>query len=137
MAKDLYHDAVRTALEKEGWLITDDPFLFRLDRVSFRMDLGAEKVISAKKGTEKIVVEIKTFSQASFIHAFHEATGQYDNYLLALEEVAPERQLFLAIPNEVWTTYFQERFIQKVIDRKHIKLIIYDPQNENIVLWKN
>ncbi|AEI48677.1 XisH family protein [Runella slithyformis] len=137
MAKDLYHDSVRTALEKEGWTITDDPFLFRLGRVSFRMDLGAEKVISAEKGTEKIVIEIKTFTQTSFIHAFHEATGQYDNYLLALEEIAPERQLFLAVPTDIWDSYFQERFIQKVVERKHIKLIIYDPLNETIVLWKS
>lgn len=47
MAKDLYHDKVKNALEKEGWVITDDPFVFRLDKVSFRMDLGAEKMISA------------------------------------------------------------------------------------------
>jgi phospholipase C len=137
MAKDLYHDTVRNALEKEGWVITDDPFVFRLDRVSFRMDLGAEKVISAQRGLEKIVVEIKTFSQTSFIHAFHEATGQYDNYLLALEEIAPERQLFLAVPNGIWNTFFQERFIQKVIERKHLKVIVYDPENEIIILWKN
>jgi hypothetical protein len=114
MAKDLYHDSVRTALEKEGWKITDDPFLFRLGRISFRMDLGAEKAISAEKGTEKIVIEIKTFTQTSFIHAFHEATGQYDNYLLALEEIAPERQLFLAVPTDIWNSYFQERFIQNL-----------------------
>lgn len=137
MAKDLYHDKVKNALEKEGWVITDDPFVFRLDKVSFRMDLGAEKMISAQKGAEKIVIEIKTFSQTSFIHAFHEATGQYDNYLLALEEVAPERLLFLAVPKNIWNTYFQERFIQKVVNHKRIKIIVYDPENEIIILWKS
>ena len=101
------------------------------------MDLGAEKMISAQKGTEKIVIEIKNFSQTSFIHAFHEATGQYDNYLLALEEVAPERLLFLAVPKNIWNTYFQERFIQKVVNHKRIKIIVYDPENEIIILWKS
>ena len=137
MAKDIYHNAVVKALEKEGWTITDDPFSFRLDRVFFRMDLGAERVISAERGAEKIIVEIKSFIQASFIHAFHEATGQYDNYRLALEDVAPEKIIYLAIPEVVWNTYCQERFIQKVFDRKDIKLIIYEPQSETIVLWKN
>ena len=137
MAKDLYHDSVRLALEKEGWTITDDPFIFRLDRVSFRMDLGAERVISAEKGAEKIIVEIKTFIQSSFIHAFHEATGQYDNYLLALEEIAPDRLLYLAIPEDIWNGYFQERFIKKVIERKDIKLIIYNPTDEIIIQWRN
>jgi XisH protein len=137
MAKDIYHDSVRIALEKDGWMITDDPFIFRLDRVSFRMDLGAERVISAERDSEKIVVEIKTFIQTSFIHAFHEATGQYDNYLLALEEIAPERLLYLAIPEDIWNGYFQERFIQKVINRKNIKVIIYNPTEDIIVQWKN
>jgi hypothetical protein len=26
MAKDIYHQAVRSALEKEGWIVTHDPF---------------------------------------------------------------------------------------------------------------
>jgi hypothetical protein len=25
-AKDIYHDAIRSALVKDGWTITDDPF---------------------------------------------------------------------------------------------------------------
>jgi len=29
-AKDLYHDTVKTALEKDGWIITHDPFYIRL-----------------------------------------------------------------------------------------------------------
>lgn len=29
MAKDLFHDVVRHALEKDGWTITDDPLFLR------------------------------------------------------------------------------------------------------------
>lgn len=28
-AKDLFHDAVRTCLEKQGWQITHDPYIIR------------------------------------------------------------------------------------------------------------
>jgi hypothetical protein len=28
-AKDIFHEAVRKGLEKEGWVITDDPLSFR------------------------------------------------------------------------------------------------------------
>ncbi|WP_374108410.1 element excision factor XisH family protein [Nostoc sp. XA010] len=28
-AKDIFHDAVKRALEKEGWLITNDPLFLR------------------------------------------------------------------------------------------------------------
>lgn len=30
-AKDVYHDIVKRALEKDGWRITDDPLVIRVD----------------------------------------------------------------------------------------------------------
>jgi hypothetical protein len=76
MAKDIYHEQVRKALEKEGWIVTSDPLSFRVGGVGFRIDLGAEKVIIAQKENEKIAVEIKTFIQQSQIHAFYEALAK-------------------------------------------------------------
>ncbi len=29
MARDLFHNIVRSALEKDGWIITDDPLSIR------------------------------------------------------------------------------------------------------------
>ena len=34
-AKDFLHDAVRTALEKDGWTITDDPLTFKAEGIRF------------------------------------------------------------------------------------------------------
>ena len=41
-AKDLFHEAVKHALEKEQWVITDDPLRFKFGNVNFRVDLAAE-----------------------------------------------------------------------------------------------
>ncbi|MFM5896387.1 MAG: element excision factor XisH family protein, partial [Dolichospermum sp.] len=60
-AKDIFHDAVRKGLEKEGWVITDDPLRIRSGRVDMQIDLGGEKILAAEKGEEKIAVEIKSF----------------------------------------------------------------------------
>lgn len=39
MAKDLYHQIVREALEKDGWTITQDPYLIESDkRKSYEVD---------------------------------------------------------------------------------------------------
>ncbi len=35
MAKDRFHNVVRTALEKEGWVITDDPYELNVGEVDF------------------------------------------------------------------------------------------------------
>ena len=135
MARDLYHDSVRIALEKEGWLITDDPLTFKVGEVGFRIDLAAEMVLIADKEGEKIAVEIKSFTQQSPLHAFHEALGQYENYLIALEEKEPDRILYLAIPLLAYNDFFQKPFVQKVINRKNMRIIVYEPQLQTIVLW--
>lgn len=38
MAKDLFHDAVRRALEKDGWVITADPYKVKVLGVQYDID---------------------------------------------------------------------------------------------------
>ncbi|MGK7882044.1 MAG: XisH family protein [Crocosphaera sp.] len=136
-AKDIFHDAVRKGLEREGWLITDDPLRIEVGDVEMYIDLGAEQLLAAEKDAQKIAVEIKSFVGKSSISEFHTAIGQCFNYRVALEEKEPERQLYLAVPLDTYSSFFELRFIQTVIERLPISLIIYDPIKEVIVKWKN
>jgi predicted ATP-binding protein involved in virulence len=133
--RDLYHDAVRTALEKEGWTITADPLDLTIGEVELFADLGVERVLAAERGTEKIAVEIKSFVGQSPVSEFHKALGQYENYRLSLEELDPTRTVWLAIPDEAWNDFFQRPFIQKAINRHQIELIIFNPDIEIIIQW--
>ena len=135
MARDLLHNEVRIALEKDGWIITHDPLDLTVGGVELYADLGAERLIAAEKGLDKIAVEIKTFGGQSLVTEFHRATGQYDNYCISLDELEPERIVYLAIPESVWNTFFQRPFIQKVIYVKAIKIIIFEPINQIILQW--
>ncbi len=56
MARDLFHNIVRSALEKDGWVITDDPLSIRCGGVDIQIDLGVEKLLGAEKGTEKMAL---------------------------------------------------------------------------------
>jgi hypothetical protein len=134
-AKDLFHCAVKHALEKEGWLITHDPFPLTIDDINMAVDLGAEKLIAAEKANQKIAVEVKTFVKASNITEFHAALGQFLNYQVALESKEPERVLYLAVPSDTYKDFFVIPFIQTVIRRFSIRLIVYKPKQEVIVLW--
>jgi len=60
-AKDIYHDDVRSALVKDGWTITDDPFRLRWGKKDYYVDLGAEELIAAEMPGRRIAVEIKSF----------------------------------------------------------------------------
>ena len=136
-AKNTFHQIVKTALEKEGWIITHDPYSIDLGFVDLYIDLGAERLIAATKNGEKIAVEIKTFLGASTISEFHIAVGQFINYRIALEEEEAERKLYLAIPSEVYKRFFKYPFIQTVVRINQIPLIIYSVEKETIAQWIN
>ncbi len=92
MARDLFHEIVRSAIEKEGWTITDDPLSIRCGGVDLQIDLGAQRLIAAQKAGQKIAVEIKSFVSASKISEFHTALGQFINYRIALRTEDPARK---------------------------------------------
>ncbi len=135
-AKDVFHKAVKLSLEKDGWRITDDPLYINFAEVELYIDLGAERFLAAEKNEEKIAVEIKTFLNPSLISEFHTVLGQFLNYRFALKAEDQDRILYLAIPIEIYDTFFTRRFVQMIIQEYQIKLIIFDPVNEEIVKWQ-
>ena len=74
--KDLFHEVVKNALQKENWLITDDPLHLDMGTFDYYIDLGAEEeIIAAEKDQRQIAVEIKSFIAASTVHEFHSVLG--------------------------------------------------------------
>ncbi|MEM8637660.1 MAG: XisH family protein [Cyanobacteria bacterium P01_G01_bin.54] len=134
-AKDLFHDLVKTALQNEGWQITHDPYRIELEFTDLLIDLGAEQILGATRGNQTIAVEIKSFLANSAITDFHVAIGQFINYKLALEDIEPERKLYLAVPAPIHQRFFGYAFIQKVITRNQVPLIIYNNLKPEISQW--
>lgn len=134
-AKDLFHKAVRRALEKDQWVITDDPLKLEVGGTKLEIDLGAEQLLAAERAGDKIAVEIKSFLGDSPITDYHAALGQFLNYRLALELSEPDRILYLAIPVVVHQAFFQREFAQLSVERYQIKRLIYNPAREVIVQW--
>jgi hypothetical protein len=134
-ARDKFHRAVKIALEKENWQITDDPLRIEIGGTKFEIDLGAEQLLAAQRGQEKIAVEIKTFLSDSPLTDYHNALGQFLNYRLALEISDPERTLYLAVPIATYEAFFKREFAQISLEKYEVKLIIYDPIQEIIVQW--
>lgn len=106
MARDLFHDLVRAGLEAEGWRVTDDPYVLKVDDLKFQIDLAAERVIAAEKDQQKIAVEIKSFLNPSAITDFYGALGQFLSYRLVLRQMEPERTLYLAVPFDLYDNFF-------------------------------
>ncbi|MEB3231698.1 MAG: element excision factor XisH family protein [Leptolyngbyaceae bacterium] len=135
MAKDLFHDIVKLALKAEGWQITHDPFPLDYGDVQMQIDLGAERLLAAERGTEKIAVEVKSFTRPSAISEFHTAVGQYLNYRRALRSQEPIRVLYLAIPRQTYDEFFRLRFIEEGVKEYQLYLVIYDIEDRRILQW--
>lgn len=136
-AKDVYHDTVKAALQKEGWVITHDPLVLELSSGRLEVDLGAEMLIAAQRDDIQIAVEIKSFLASSLISEFHKALGQFLNYRVALRLKEPNRVLFLAIPVKVYRNFFSGELAQLSIAEYNVKLLIFDPDEEEIVIWND
>ena len=135
-AKDIFHDCVKNALIKDGWTITHDPLRIRLARgKNLFVDLGAERLLAAEKGTEKIAVEIKSFTRPSDMKDLQEAVGQFVVYAHLLRRYYPEHKLFLAVSENTCKTVFEEEAGQTLIEDGIIQLFSFDPSQEVIVQW--
>ena len=135
MARDLFHENVKKALIKEGWIITNDPLSFKIGNMQVQIDLGAERLIAAERGTDKIAIEIKTFGSLSFITSLYEAVGKYIIYRNVLALRDPERLLYLAVPESIYTRFFEEQVIQKTMQEEKFKLVIYNQTTQIITQW--
>ena len=105
-AKDIYHNTIKKAIEKDNWIITDDPLKLTWGKRYFFVDLGAKKLIGAQKGEQKIAVEVKSFTGISQATELERALGQYILYRNILEEKEPERLLYLAIIEDIFNDIF-------------------------------
>jgi hypothetical protein len=134
--KDKYHYQVKRALEKDGWLITHDPYFLKVEGVTYPVDLGAEKLLAAEKESQKVLIEIKSFLAESIPNEFHTALGQYLDYVLGLEEFEPDRVVFLAIPENIYQKIQKIPFLQKALNRYTVRIVTFDPILEEIKQWQ-
>ena len=135
MAKDLFHEAVKIALQKEGWVITHDPYQVDAFFTKFSIDLGAERLIAAQRDKELIAVEIKSFVSSSHIYDFHLALGQYLNYMRGMRRTDPQRLLFLAVPEGAYISFFAIPDAQDAVNDFGLNLLVYNDNQEIIVKW--
>jgi hypothetical protein len=134
-AKDTFHEQVKTALIKDGWTITHDPYTLSFGTTNVYTDLGAERSIAAQRGEEKVALEIKSFLSDSAVRELEIGLGQFVLYRMLMRTVEPDRTLLLAIPESAFKSLFEEPAGQRVIQEIGLKLVIFDPTRQEILRW--
>lgn len=100
-----------------------------------QIDLAAEKLIVATKGTLQIAVEVKSFLGQSNIADLQDALGQFLMYKFKLQKTQPKRELWLALPAPVFQNLFSEPEVEEFRATYALKLIVFDPTTEEILQW--
>lgn len=136
-AKDIYHQAVKNALIKDGWTITADPYRIQYEDAELYADLAAEKPIAAERNGRKIIVEIKSFISPSPMRDFENALGQYILYRNLLKLNNQDYNIYLAVRDNIFETFFQRKSIQAVVKLNEIALLIFNNEREEIIQWIN
>jgi hypothetical protein len=62
------------------------------------VDLGAERVLAAEKGEEKIAIEVKSFRGTLDLHEIEVALGQYVLYRSHMSRLDPPANSFWLYP---------------------------------------
>lgn len=134
-AHDQIHEAVKAALVRDGWQISDEPLTVRWDSSQLEIDLGAERVLLAEKQQELIAVEVKSFLRSNSIPELQKAVGQYLMYREALASREPERRLFLATHQRVLAELLARPQTAGFLKKYLIHLLIVDVIKEEIKQW--
>ena len=127
-AKDIYHDDVRSALVKDAWTITDDPFRLRWGKKDYYVDLGAERVIAAEKPERHIAVEIKSFLGPSMVDDMEKALP------LDPEASATGSRTFPG-DSQKHRHMFDEPLGQLLLEDYDLRLLVFHPKKKEIIRW--
>jgi XisH protein len=134
-AKDKYHDCVKNALVKDGWVITHDPLRLSWGGKDLYVDLGAEQFLAAEKGERQIAVEIKSFLGDSEIDDLEKALGQFVLYRAVLAARHPGWELFLAVPEDAARDVFDAPLGRLMVADQSVRIFGFDTQSEVITRW--
>lgn len=131
-AEDYYHQSVVRALIKDGWTITGEQVFLEVRKRKMFID------IQAAKASENLVilVEVKGFENAgSVVEYLANTVGKYVLYRAVIKFNELAIPLFLAVPVKAYKSVLSEPLSRLMIQEEDIKLVVFDPDTEEITQW--
>ena len=129
MADDKVLPNLKDALVKDGWQVKPKALLLRDTGYQFLIDVDAEK------DGKRVAIEVKSWLSESFNQDWYMAFGQYLTYQGALHVEAPEYELYLAVPEDIYYKHFNT-FILSLVKANSVKIVIFDTNTNTVAAWK-
>lgn len=129
-AKDRYHDTVIRALAKAGYrLEAEQPYIKLPER-----RLWIDMVVIREN--RRLFIEVKSHRLfPSPVESLAASVGKYIIYRVALDRIRDTSELWLAIPENAYTSIFSQSIGRAVLQRAGVSLLVYDIEHEEIIGW--
>jgi hypothetical protein len=129
------HEAVRNALVKDGWTITAAPYVIQFETVRTYADLEAEAPVVVENNGRRILVEVKSVTDASAIHAFEEALGQYQFYRYLIALTGSGHEVYLAVSEDVYHSILERDGLREIVALSQMAILVVNIARAEIVRW--
>lgn len=131
-AKDRYHDAVKNALVKDGWVVTAEQVRLLYGDRNLWIDIQAEKTVDQRV----ILIEVKELDDVdSPVEALANAIGKYLLYRLAIIYTKRYAPLYLAVTEAAYNGILSGVAGQQALTQFQILVVVFNPEREEIVKW--
>ena len=131
-AKDRYHDTVVRALRKSDWTLISEQIAIVMEGRRLWIDIRA----SRESENLAVLIEVKGFeTMPSPVEYLASATGKYSLYQAALDYLNIELPLYMAVPIAAYRGILSEEIGKQTLSRSGVRLMVFDPEHEEIVTW--
>lgn len=132
--EDRYHPVVLQCLKKAGWSIVKEQEYISIgthNDSNRRLYID----IKAQRDDEQLaLIEVKGLERSP-VHELMELLGQYLIYRMALDYLAIEIPLYIAISEIAYQDIIQHVLGQEMMSRHAVPLLVFDPVKEEILKW--
>lgn len=132
--KDDHHDIVINSLKKAGWSILNEQEYLSIGTSS---ETHRRLYIDIKAQSDQgviILIEVKSLDRSP-VHQLMELVGQYLVYRAALDYLAINLPLYVALPGPAYQEVIQQVLGQQIVNQYAIPFVTYDPVEEEIQAW--
>jgi hypothetical protein len=133
--RDLYYDLVKNALRQDGWRITHDVLPLKVGVDIGVEELWATQLLAADKDERKIAVAVNSFVGRSDPADLTQGLAQLALSRSRLNAIKSDRALYLAVRHATYNACFTGLDGLRLLERQHMRLIVFDPRTETIVHW--
>ncbi|MCK6580550.1 MAG: hypothetical protein L6Q98_20860 [Anaerolineae bacterium] len=130
-SKDRLHDSVVKTLRAAGCAVLKEQVEVILPSRRLWIDLMVQR------GSDEaiVLIEIKGFDAKSQVEYLSHTVGQYMLYRSSLRYLEITLPLYLAVPIQAYNGILSEALGMHVIAEYQISLVVFDPQQEEIIAW--